>query len=161
MLVVVFQISIVYFRNTQVQMKPLPLCKFRRHSWVCDNLSNSNLIDVMADLGVFQQKDVRCHTSAVTTKCLDDNLSPNPLGLSFIENFSSMPSLNIFNDPESMKVDQLKPSNVAFNEVWDRRSCDTSVSLLQTMPDWVSAVSYVVLCRKDILCADGLRLCQI
>ena len=95
---------------------------------------------------VFQQDGARCHTSAVTTKWLDDNLPshikpkdwpPNSPDLSPIENLWSILSLSVYKDPEPKNVYQLKRR---LQRAWRSIAVGTLQTLIQSMPDRVSAV---------------------
>jgi transposase len=98
------------------------------------------------DLGIFQQDGARCHTSAATTKWLDDNLPshikpkewpPNSPDLSPIENLWSILSLSVYKDPEPKNVAQLKRR---LQRAWRSIEVGTLQSLIQSMPDRVGAV---------------------
>ena len=84
------------------------------------------------DLGVFQQDGARCHTSAVTTKWLDDNLPTHIKPKDWpthspIENLGSILSLSVYKDPEQKNVDQLKrrlQRACTIDSSWDTSDAD-------------------------------------
>lgn len=98
------------------------------------------------DYGVFQQDGARCHTSAVTTKWLNDNIPsyikpkdwpPNSPDLSPIENLWSILSLSVYKDPEPKNVAQLKRR---LQRAWKSVKADTLLTMIQSMPERVRAV---------------------
>ena len=107
------------------------------------NSADGNIIQVKLfndnDLGIFQQDGARCHTSATTTKWLDDNISsyikpkdwpPNSQDLSPIENLWSILSLSVYRDPEPTNVKQLKRR---LQQAWRSVKVETLQALLELL----------------------------
>jgi Winged helix-turn helix len=110
-----------------------------------DNVTQRKLF-ANNDLGVFQQDGARCHTSAVTTKWLNDNIPsyikpqdwpPNSPDLSPIENLWSILSLSVYKDPEPKNIAQLKRR---LQQAWKSVKVETLQKMIQSMPDRVRAV---------------------
>ena len=98
------------------------------------------------DLGIFQQDGARCHTSAKTTRWLEDNIPsyikpkdwpPNSPDLSPIENLWSILSLSVYRDPEPTNVVQLKRR---LQQAWRSVKVEILQTLIKSMPDRILAV---------------------
>lgn len=98
------------------------------------------------DVGIFQQDGARCHTSAVTTQWLDDNIPtyikpkdwpPNSPDLSPIENLWSILSSSVYRDPEPKDVAQLKRR---LQHAWRSIKVETLKTMIDSMPKRIQAV---------------------
>jgi hypothetical protein len=110
------------------------------------------------DLGVFQQDCARCHTSAVTTKWLNDNIpsyikpqdwSPNSIDLCPIENLWSILSLSVYKDPDAKNIAQLKRR---LQQAWKSVKVETLQKVVSIYAMQIESVPSLK--RKEILCAS-------
>ena len=114
------------------------------------NVTDGNITQVKLfndnDLGVFQLDGARCHTSATTTKWLDDNIPsyikpkdwpPNSPDLSPIENLWSILSLSVYRDPEPTNVVQLKRR---LQQAWRLVKVETLQTSIKSTPDRIRTV---------------------
>src|ERR1044071_2543422 len=98
------------------------------------------------DLGIFQQDAARCHTSAKTTRWLEDNIPsyikpkdwpPDSPDLSPIENLWSILSFSVYRDPEPTNVVPLKRR---LQQAWRSVKVEILQTLIKSMPDRILAV---------------------
>ena len=95
---------------------------------------------------LFQQDGARCHTSAKTTKWLDDNISSyikpkdwprNSPDLSPIENLWSILASSVYRDPEPGDVVQLKRR---LQRAWRAVKVETLLTMISSMLERIRSV---------------------